>query len=353
MSEKTHEMLLQEAADWLAREDLGFTPEEESGFERWLEADARHAAAWAEVKQPWQRLDEIRDEGMAGWMIAELERRERRRVVRRRYFQLGGLAAAAAILLGLAGIDHGPESPAKGPETAAAEPMTITGTKPVQPGANETVILLTAERRVLEDGTVVDFDGDALLSVSFTDNRREVQLVNGKAYFDVFPDASRPFVVKSGNVRVRAVGTAFAVAWSEQAADVIVTEGRVDVGRGDEEVIAEKSLLLDAGNRVLMSYEAGDGMPEVEMLTPEETALRLQWRKPRLQLKGASLGQVIHMLNTLNHTRIKIADPSLEQLRFSGLFRADNAEGFVQMLKNNYGITAEVHAGQTIILRHQ
>ena len=352
MSEKTYEMLLQEAADWLAREDLGLTPEEESEFERWLEADVRHAAAWAEVKQPWQKLDEIRDEGMAGWMIAELERREQRRVTRRRYFQLGGLAAAVVFLIGSAGIYHGLNRPAESLETSAG-PVTIVGTKTIQPGANETAILLTAERRVLEDGTVVDFDGDALLSVSFTDNRREVQLVNGKAYFDVFPDKSRPFVVKSGNVRVRAVGTAFAVAWSEQAADIIVTEGRVDVGRGDEEIITEKPLLLDAGNRVLMSYDAEAGMPGVEILTPDEIALRLQWRKPRLQLKGASLSQVILMLNTLNHTRIKIADPTLEQLRFSGLFRADNADGFVQMLKNNYGIIAEVHADQTIILRRQ
>lgn len=352
MSEKTHEVLLQEAADWLAREDLGFTPEEESEFERWLEADERHAAVWAEVNQPWQKLDEIRDEGMAEWMITELERREQRRTTRRRYFQLGGFAAAVVFLIGSVGIYHGLNHPAESVQISAG-PVTIAGTKPIQPSANETAILLTAERRVLEDGTVVDFDGDALLSVSFTDNRREVQLVNGKAYFDVFPDKSRPFVVKSGNVRVRAVGTEFAVAWSEQAADVIVTEGRVDVGRGDEETISEKSLLLDAGNRVLMSYDAEAGMPEVEMLTPDEIALRLQWRKPRLQLKGASLGQVILMLNTLNHTRIKIADPTLEQLRFSGLFRADNADGFVQMLKNNYGIIAEVHADQTIVLRRQ
>lgn len=352
MSEKTYEMLLQEAADWLAREDLGLTPEEESEFERWLEADVRHAAAWTEVKQPWQKLDEIRDEGMAGWMIAELERREQRRVTRRRYFQLGGLAAAVVFLIGLAGIYHGMKSPAENLEPSE-EPVTITGTKSIQTGANETAILLTAERRVLEDGTVVEFDGDALLSVSFTNNRRKVQLVSGKAYFDVFPDASRPFVVRSGNVRVRAVGTAFAVAWSEQAADVIVAEGRVDVRRGDEEVVTDKSLILDAGSRVLMSYDDEDDMPEVETLTSEETAFLLQWRKPRLQLKGASLGQVIHMLNTLNQTRIKIGDPTLEQLRFSGLFRADNSDGFVQMLKNNYGVTAEVHADKTIILSRQ
>lgn len=154
-------------------------------------------------------------------------------------------------------------------------------------------------------------------------------------------------------MRVRAVGTAFAVAWSEQAADVIVAEGRVDVRRGDEEVVTDKSLILDAGSRVLMSYDDEDDMPEVETLTSEETAFLLQWRKPRLQLKGASLGQVIHMLNTLNQTRIKIGDPTLEQLRFSGLFRADNSDGFVQMLKNNYGVTAEVHADKTIILSRQ
>ena len=353
MNTKSPDILLDEAADWLARKDLGLSPTEEREFQQWLAQDERHAGAWAEVNEPWQKLEDVRADGMAEWMVVELARRERKRARRRTWLRLGGMAAAAVVLLGvsLSIWRDGDPVPATLPE--APPPVaekTLAQTRPAQLPATESAVLLKPEQRVLEDGTIVDLKGDALISVSFTQRRRVVRLVSGTAHFEVTHDPNRPFIVRAGAVSVRAVGTAFAVERSDEAADVLVTEGKVGVARAEGDIEPESPLLVGAGSRVLMSYDFADGLPEVETLEPEEMAMRLQWRVPRLQLRGASLAQVVEMLNSISRTTITIADPALEHLRFSGLFRADNAAGFVQMLKNNYGVEVSYPDDRRIIL---
>src|SRR3546814_6850033 len=63
-------------------------------------------------------------------------------------------------------------------------------------------------------------------------------------------DRARPFVVEVGDVRVRAVGTAFGVKRTAGGVDVQVTEGVVEVWRvGDEGHIQR----VAAGSRVFVA----------------------------------------------------------------------------------------------------
>ncbi len=340
--------LLDTAAEWLARHDVGLSAAEEAEFQAWLADDPAQAQAWAEVCEPWEKLDDARADGMADWMLIELGRRERQRDRRRQVVLWGGLAAAAALTL-TAWVSLRPAAPEAPVIEREAEPVMVASTAAV-PAPTAKAVILRPEQRVLEDGTVVELDGDALLSVSFTAKQRVVRLISGTAHFEVFHDANRPFFVRAGAVTVRAVGTAFAVERTDEAADVLVTEGRVGVARSESETEIPDPLLVGAGGRVLMSYDPADGIPPVEILSPAEMASRLQWRVPRLQLRGASLVQVVEMLNGLNRVRLRIADPALEQLRFSGLFRADNAAGFVSMLQGNYGVKVSYDENETIVL---
>jgi transmembrane sensor len=46
---------------------------------------------------------------------------------------------------------------------------------------------------------------------------------------------------------------------------------------------------------------------------------------------------------------LSVNDPELAKLRMSGVFRADNVEGFVRLLQSNYGMKVE-YRGSEIIL---
>lgn len=337
------------AADWLARGDAGLSPDDEQEFQAWLEVP-EHAIAWWEVRRHWAGLDRARGDGHAPAMMHELATRAQRRRMRwqRRWFS--GLAAAAVLAVGF----FLWPVPADRAWHALGKPgrtVTIKGSETSV--GDSTVTLARPDLYELADGTVVELNADALLSVSYTEGRRDIRLIRGEAHFTVAHDAGRPFYVRAGAVEVQAVGTAFAVEANGRAADVLVTEGRVGIVRFAVANGQSGPLLVAAGGRVLVQYEDGDAIPAVEMLSKMEMAHRLQWRGPKLRLAGAPLAEVVKRLNQMNRVQLAIGDPALADLRFSGTFQADNVEGFVRVLAGNYEIKAEETIHETIVLRHK
>src|SRR6266853_5244249 len=81
----------------------------------------------------------------------------------------------------------------------------------------------------LADGSTVEMDSRSRVRLEFTDAERTVELVDGQALFRVAKNPSRPFIVVSGDARVRAVGTQFDVYKKRDGTTVTVIEGRVAV----------------------------------------------------------------------------------------------------------------------------
>jgi transmembrane sensor len=89
----------------------------------------------------------------------------------------------------------------------------------------------TAEQRTvtLEDGSRIELNARSRLRVTYSKTVRTVELYDGQALFQVAKDASRSFLVKSGEATVRAVGTQFDVYRKDDHTTVTVLEGRVAV----------------------------------------------------------------------------------------------------------------------------
>eukprot|EP01036_Dinobryon_divergens_P015726 gene15726-biopygen13930 len=83
----------------------------------------------------------------------------------------------------------------------------------------------------LPDGSVAQLNTDSAIDAAFTATERRIRLVRGEVFFTVTKDPSRPFIVTSGPVAVRAVGTAFNVNLKAATVDVLVTEGVVELNR--------------------------------------------------------------------------------------------------------------------------
>lgn len=318
------------AADWLARRDAGLSPAEAQALAAWLAADPRHAAAWEEAESLWVVLDRVREHGLADGMASELAARQRRR---RWKVQLGwatGLAAAAAVAFAL---------------------LTPRQHTPVVPAASAQVLISRPERQVLEDGSVVELNRGAQIAVHYTAERREVRLQQGEALFTVTKNPNRPFVVLTDGVAVRAVGTAFAVHRGEESVDVLVTEGRVAVDRPATKA-APAPVFVSAGGRLIVPTAEGAAEElEVETLAAAEMQRRLAWRRAQMDLSGTRLQDAVDALNRESATHITVADSALAELRLSGIFDANNAEGFVRSLEDDstLGVVAERRAHEIVL----
>lgn len=331
------ERIRRRAAEWLAlREARGFTVPEHADFAEWIAADPRHRAAFAEIAAGWARLDGLAAIPHGQDVAPDPDLLARKRSPIRLVWRVGvGLAAAAAIAVGLWWL-----------QPAAA---TLRTEKPAAI-AQATPTILT-----LSDGSVVELNIDSQVTEDFTLAERRVRLARGEAHFTVTPNPDRPFVVEAGGVMLRAVGTAFNVRLERESVDVLVTHGRVKVTPAAASAsTAVSGPILEARQRVSVPRASSPEVLAVRTLAAPEVQQALRWQPNRIVFEDMPLADVIARFNRgraeARGSWIRIGDPQLGALRFSGRLRVDDFEGFVEVLEVSFGVTARREPDGEIVL---
>jgi transmembrane sensor len=229
---------------------------------------------------------------------------------------------------------------------------------------------------VLNDGSVLELNGDTVADVAFQPTERRVRLLRGEAHFTVAKNASRPFWVEAGGVAVRAVGTAFNVRLGARDIEVLVTEGKVSVSEANPLIAAVRNTpaeftattggartpvpdtFLVANERAVVSKvrAATSGAltaPVVERVAPEVVRDALAWQGPRLVFVDTPLAEVIAQFNRRNPVQLVLADAKLATLPVGGSFRPENVEAFVRLLESGFDIQSERRGADEIVLRHK
>ena len=278
------------AAQWMIRRDRGLSATESIDYELWLAADPRHAAAMQRTSAAWSLLDRIPESAAAPVLAAATRRRSfwRRSLV----FAPLATAAAAVALVAL----HLTRPSATTPSTPSASAALAPASASAAHAPSSAPRQLT-----LSDGTVVQLNTGGEVLEQFTAAERRVLLARGEAHFAVTKNPARPFVVRAGNVDVRAVGTAFNVNLQSATVDVLVTEGVVQLNRPSAQVpvvtIAappDNLPRLNANERAVVSLaptsptSPASLAPAIVVTTasPEEISRTLAWQAPLLRLGG-------------------------------------------------------------------
>jgi transmembrane sensor len=328
------------AIAWLTERDDGFSSAREREFAQWLRADPRHAAAVARLEQTLGLLNELPefraelntafDRGapvvpFAPMAEAPPAKKSRRRS---RWLAWGGLAAAIA----LAGVAAWRALPRPAGDYYAT---TVAG----------------YQRARLTDGSTVELNAASAVRVQFTAAERHVNLETGEAHFDVAHDTARPFIVRAGDVFVRAVGTAFNVRLgSDGAVEVIVSDGKVRVGHGEPTAATADAVpLVSAGQRLVLPRQLPT--PVVEKVTPEAMRTAFAWQGRLAKFDDAPLADVIARFNARSRVQLIVSDPELGRRPIGGTFALDEAEAFVRLLETDGTIVGERRSENEILLR--
>ena len=216
-------------------------------------------------------------------------------------------------------------------------------------------------QRVLPDGSIVELNRGAVVTVHFAAGERRVRLEQGEAHFTVAKDSARPFIVTARGIDVRAVGTAFNVRLDAAAVEVLVTEGRVQVNalRDDasqpelhREHPAEPPLVpvLEARQRAVVSLSPRPEPPQIATLTLGEIARVLSWQHRLLNFTATPLSDIVAEFNRRNVVQVVVIDPELASVRVTATFRTDNIDGFCGCWKPVSG-RAERRGKSEILLR--
>ncbi len=334
-TDPTPDTIDEAAIAWLLERDEGFSPARQGEFDRWVRADPRHAAILSRLERSHlllQKLPEFRTEintafGRAAPVVqfpAEAAPVARQRGMRRwpRFLAWGGMAAALAF-------------------------TAFTGWRTLQPPPvmHYATTVAGYERARLDDGSMLELNAATALAVQFTVRERRVKIETGEAHFAVAHDTARPFIVSAGDVSVRAVGTAFNVRLTAGAVEVIVIEGKVQVGHDDQN--NSGAVLLVAGQR--MQVPAVTAPPAIENLPPAVLRESLAWQSPLADFSEATLASVVDRFNSRSRIQLVLADEKLADRRIGGVFALDEAEAFVRLLERDGEIIGE-RSGETKIL---
>jgi transmembrane sensor len=306
----------EEAALWCLRmADAPLCTEDQGALDRWIDSDPANAAALEDAVAVWQAIDasttmpemiRYRADAVESLRQANARRWGRERFERWRWPVAVAACFAMVMLVGALFF----YDPARVYETEVGERRVVT----------------------LADGTRLTLDGASRVDVRMERDRRRLQLVSGRAKFDVAHDPLRPLSVLANNRLTVATGTAFSVELLSGQVRVILYEGAV-------EVMAQGA---DGESRRLLAPRA-----EAERLTPGreliastvDTRLRvaetdvarsLTWESGSLSFDREPLQLAVERLNRDARAKLIIEDRAIAAYPISGTFVAGDVDAFVE-----------------------
>lgn len=223
-SEADREGAETEAATWLVLlSEESDDRDLRARFEAWLAAAPLHAELWARTTRAYELSGRGKPKYREQWQpgaprpgtlpAGRVTKTVPRRPADRRRFRWPPRIAAGVAA------------------TALAACLLVLAVPAVLLRLEADYLTSTAELRsiALEDGTRVHLGPESAIDVVFAAGERRVRLLKGEAFFDVVPDAARPFRVAANDIVTTVLGTAFEVRLSEERTTVAVRHGHVRV----------------------------------------------------------------------------------------------------------------------------
>jgi ferric-dicitrate binding protein FerR (iron transport regulator) len=170
----------------------------------------------------------------------------------------------------------------------------------------------------LEDGTIVWLNAGSKLRypAAFAADKREV-FIEGEAYLEVSQDAKRPFLVHTGDVITRVLGTSFNVTTYPKEVEVTVLTGKVSLG----------NTLLSPGQQAACNQD-GKVMAFHENMDARET---IRWKEHKMIYDSKRLSQVAASLERWYGIKIQ-PDARLAGCIISADFTGESVENVMAVL---------------------
>lgn len=194
-------------------------------------------------------------------------------------------------------------------------------------------------RKTLPDGTTILLNRHSVLTypTTFTDDRRDVTLT-GEAFFDVTPDATRPFRIQARGSAVQVLGTSFSVRAYTANVSVAVREGKVRFSAG------RKAILLTKNQQAAFDVKV-DTIRRMPQLAPNVFA----YQTGQLIFNKEPLRDVIQAINQYYNTNVRLANDRIGNCRLTTRFDKIPLETVLDVMAESLDLRVR-HEGQQVIL---
>jgi transmembrane sensor len=313
----------EEAALWCVRVCEGeLKGHARTQFTQWLMSDPAHRTAFDQAVQAWQEVSAV--EATSELIALRVEalkslRRARRTGGGRRVLGIRTpwVLAASVVLALLFAVLAGRYPSSQYFSSANGQRRNIS----------------------LSDGSLVTLDASSEVLVRYSAAQRSLQLLRGRAKFQVAKDSSRPFRVRAADREIVATGTMFSVEIVQKEVQVILYQGHVSVEGPDSVRTA-----LVAGDELIAPISEAQVRVEAANVTRS-----LSWERDQLEFVDEPLASAVERVNRYARTPIAIGDAAAASERISGIFAAGDTRAFIEGITAVSALKAEERNGREVL----
>ncbi len=191
----------------------------------------------------------------------------------------------------------------------------------------QVVVTSLAQKNIntdLPDGSTVILNRNSRLEYPkrFSGKTREVMLT-GEAYFDITPDAGKPFVIDAGNATVKVIGTSFNVKTNnpDNQVEVYVTSGKVLLTSEN----GSRNIILEPGFVGAINDGSSKSLPNSDVNY-------MAWNTEVLVYNNNPLSEVIADLKEVYDISVETTDKSILDETVATTFSKNSPETIIEAL---------------------
>lgn len=285
----------QQAVAWfIALQSENCDQAQRDRFQIWLNRHPSHVLAYEEAERLWSDLDSLKSADIPQLVAA--------RSAKAQAVSVKALSIAFFLIAVFAGwwLDYRIEPQLYATEVGQRMPLTLA------------------------DGSSVQLNARSRISVRISWCRRQIQLLEGEALFNVAHEALRPFIVQAKGLRVRDIGTRFLLHQRSDIVRVSVLEG--EVALKTEHAWLEQALLAGQSRDM-------DRFGHLQAIKYPNADAETAWTEGRLVFEKTPLTEVMAALELHHPVRFVLSDASLGQQTLSGSFEIGDLQPFLRAVQ--------------------
>ena len=198
----------------------------------------------------------------------------------------------------------------------------------------------------LADGTVIQLNEESSISFpkTFSPTERVINL-SGEAFFEVAKDSSKPFTVKTGNLKTTVLGTTFNIQAypKDEGIRVTVATGKVKVANEREDT--GTGLILYPSEQGI--YNRVENSMEKKTVDLDEYVV---WKEDVIHLDKKTLLKTTQILSKWYNVEFQFGNEAIKNCSISGELKRSSLENLLKNIKFFTGIDYLIEPNNKIVL---
>ncbi|MGC1392085.1 MAG: FecR family protein [Bacteroidales bacterium] len=187
----------------------------------------------------------------------------------------------------------------------------------------------------LPDGTTGWLNSNSSVKYNGNFNSDRQVTLKGEAFFDVFKDKKRPFIVNTPEINVKVLGTRFNIASyeNEKTVEVVLEEGKLLLNNKE----LNKSYTMNPNDLII--YDKTLKKFSAEVVQPQKYS---SWKEGKLIFRNDPLDVIARRLERWYNVDVEVDVNSTEDLRWRATFLDDSLEEVLVLLRRSMPVNYRI-----------